>query len=426
MSYLTICLAYIKDRPLESLLQVLLLAFGVATIVVVVLVEAQLTDRMTLDARHFDLVVGAKGSALQLVLSTVFQADVPTGNIPLSQAEALRANPEVRNAVPMALGDSYDGFRIVGTEPAYALEYGAKLTRGRFWDAPLEAVLGATVAKKSGLAVGDAFVGVHGVFGGGDPHKDTPYRVVGVLGETGAIIDRLVLTSVESVWRVHDVQYAHARSMILGDYGAKGTSTTASGVESPTNGGNAAANGRREVTALLLRLASANSQSSIERYIDGRPTLRWASPSQEVRRFLSLLGIGSKALRAMSFVLIAMAALSICAVLFTTMRRRRYDLAIMRSLGASSARLLAAILLEVIILATVGAALGLIIGHGTVELIGEIVPQSRPMALTGSRFLSSELLVLLLSFGACLLGALLPAVSAYRIDVTKILARPKA
>jgi len=151
MNLLTISVAYLKDRAPETLLQVLLLALGIGTVVFVLLFEAQFTARMTSDAGHFDLVVGAKGSALQLVLSTVYQADIPTGNIPLSEAQALRADPDVAMAVPMALGDSYDGFRIVGTEPDYASEYRAKLTGGRFWTTPLEAVLGAAVARKSRL-----------------------------------------------------------------------------------------------------------------------------------------------------------------------------------------------------------------------------------------------------------------------------------
>jgi putative ABC transport system permease protein len=415
MNLLTISVAYLKDRAPETLLQVLLLALGIGTVVFVLLFEAQFTARMTSDAGHFDLVVGAKGSALQLVLSTVYQADIPTGNIPLSEAQALTAEPDVAMAVPMALGDSYDGFRIVGTEPDYASEYRAKLTGGRFWTTPLEAVLGAAVARRSRLGIGDSFVGIHGVFGGGDEHKDTPYRVVGVLGETGTLVDRLVLTSVESVWRVHEVQYAHAKAMIFGGAG--------SAAGSERNG--PAADTLREVTALLLRLKSPDSLGRIEQYIDRRPTLQWASPHQEAARFLSFIGIGSGALSAMGGVLIVMAALGVCATLVNAMRKRRYDLAIMRTLGASPGRLLALVLVEAAILALAGVVVGVLIGHGAAELIGQIVPEAGAMALDGAALAWAEVYVALLALGACLIGAALPAILSYRIDVAQVFLRRK-
>jgi putative ABC transport system permease protein len=425
MNHLTIGFAYLKDRAPEALLHALLLALGIGTVVFVLLFDAQFAQRMTSDAGHFDLVVGAKGSALQLVLSTVYQADIPTGNIPLSEAQALRADPEVEAAVPMALGDSYEGFRIVGTEPEYASEYRAKLSDGRFWAAPLEAVLGAAVARKSRLHVGDGFVGIHGVFGGGDEHRDTPYRVVGVLGETGTLVDRLVLTSVESVWRVHEAQYAHAKSMILGSGPRAGPD--AGGEGNGASGETGTAPGTpREVTALLLRLKSPDSIGRIEQYIDRRPTLQWASPRREATRFLSFIGIGSETMRVMGGVLIVMAALGNCAALFNAMRRRRYDLAIMRTLGASPARLMAFVLVEAAILALAGALVGVLIGCGAVELIGRIVPNARAMALDGAALPWAVADVPLLALGACLIGAALPAILSFRIDVAHVLERRRA
>ncbi|HYB09601.1 MAG TPA: FtsX-like permease family protein [Alphaproteobacteria bacterium] len=414
MNHLTISLSYLKARAPESLLQVLLLAIGLGTVVFVILFESQFTERMTSNAKPFDLVVGAKGSALQLVLSTVYQADVPTGNIPLPEAQALREDPGVAVAIPMALGDSYDGFRIVGTEPDYSAQYGAKLNSGRFWTIPLEAVLGATVAKRSRLRIGDSFVGIHGVFGGGDEHKDTPYRVVGILGETGTLIDRLVLTSVESVWRVHEVQYAHAKSMIFG-----GSS------EASPEGDGSVGNSLREVTAMLIRLKSPASLDRLEQYVDRRPTLQWASPQQEATRFLAFVGAGGDMLRVMAGVFIAMSALGVCTALFNAMRKRRYDFAIMRALGASPAGLLWLVLVEGVIVAFSAAVIGIMLGHAGAGLIGKLVPEAGAMALDGSTLAEAEIYIPLLALGACLLGALLPAVLAYRIEVAEVLLRRK-
>ncbi|HET6522228.1 MAG TPA: ABC transporter permease, partial [Geminicoccaceae bacterium] len=172
MNLLTLTLAYLRARILTTGLNLVLLALGVATIVVLILFGAQLADRLTRDARGFDLVVGAKGSPMQLILSAIYHADVPTGNVPAAATEELRADPMVRSVIPLALGDSLRGFRIVGTEHAYADHYGARLADGRLWAEPLEATLGARVAAATGLGVGDRFVGSHGLGAGGPAHGD--------------------------------------------------------------------------------------------------------------------------------------------------------------------------------------------------------------------------------------------------------------
>src|SRR4029079_14920989 len=168
------------------------------------LATAQLEERMGRDARGIDLVAGAKGSPMQLVLSAVFHLDGPTGNIPLAAAQALERSPAVKKSIPLALGDSFRGHRVVGTSHDYPAHYGAKLAAGQLWNAPMEAVLGADVAMQARLAVGSTFTGAHGLAEGGDLHEQEPFKVVGVLAPTGTVLDRLVLTSIESVWEIHE------------------------------------------------------------------------------------------------------------------------------------------------------------------------------------------------------------------------------
>ena len=190
---------YLWARPLATLLHLLLLSLGLAAISLVLLVSEQVEQGLRRDLAGIDLVVGAKGSPLQLILSGVFHLDVPTGNIPAEAVQRWRAHPLVETVIPVSLGDSYRGFRIVGTEPAYLEHYGAKLAQGRSWAGTLEAVLGAEVAARTGLRPGDRFVGVHGLGREGEAHGDTPYTVVGVLERSGRVLDRLILTSTESV-----------------------------------------------------------------------------------------------------------------------------------------------------------------------------------------------------------------------------------
>ena len=139
MSLLGLSLAYIRARALNAALNLMLLALGVAMIVLLLLFSAQLEDRLTRDSRGIDLVIGGKGSPLQLILASIYHVDSPTGNIPLAEAERWAEHPLVAEAMPLALGDSLAGFRIVGAEHAYALHYGAQLSAGRLWREPFEA-----------------------------------------------------------------------------------------------------------------------------------------------------------------------------------------------------------------------------------------------------------------------------------------------
>ena len=204
MNLARIVLAYVRRSPLTTLLNLALLTLGVATITLLLLLTTALDERLRRDAAAIDLVVGAKGSPLQLVLSGIYHVDVPPGNIPLAEVATLRADPLIAEVVPIAMGDSFHGAHIVGTEPAFLGLYHARLASGALWQAPMEAVLGADIARQSGLAIGARFAGSHGLAEGGEVHADNPYRVVGVLQSAGTVIDRLVLTGVESVWKVHE------------------------------------------------------------------------------------------------------------------------------------------------------------------------------------------------------------------------------
>ena len=203
MSWLRLALANLLLSPLTSLVNILLMALGTASIALLILAGQQVSETLTRDARGLDLVVGAKGSPAQLILSAVYHADLPPGNIALADARPWAEDSRVSLAAPLALGDSFRGFRIVGTTPEYLELLNASLARGRVWQQPMQAVIGAAVARASGLRLGEYFSGAHGFSGEGRAHDTRPYRVVGILKASGAVVDRLVLTSLESVWTLH-------------------------------------------------------------------------------------------------------------------------------------------------------------------------------------------------------------------------------
>jgi putative ABC transport system permease protein len=419
MNLVSLCLAYIRSRPLNAALNLLLLGLGVGTVVILILFAAQLEERLVRDARGIDLVIGAKGSPLQLILSSIYHIDFPTGNIPLDETVRWRGHPLVAEAIPIALGDSLAGFRIVGTEPAYAAHYGAELAAGRLWAKPFEATLGATVAARTGLEIGDSFAGSHGLAAGGPMHAEETYTVVGILEPSASALDRLVLTPIESVWLVHGMEpEGHG-------HGAEGaeSATGAHEHEEAHEQEESAGLGSRalEITSLLVRYRTPLGAVQLPRLVNQGSALQAASPAIETARLLSLVGIGLDTLRGFGLLLIGAACLGVFIALSTAMQERRYDLALMRTLGASRRMLLAQLLLEGLLMAAAGALLGLALGHGTAELIGRLMPSAQAMGLSGRAWRIEEIYVIVLALGIGLLAALLPALQAYRTDIAAVL-----
>ncbi len=397
MNLLTISLAYLRSRLLGTVLVATLLALGVATITLLMLVTSQLEDRMQRDARGIDLVAGAKGSPMQIILSAIYHLDVPTGNIPLAQANEIAKHRMVKKAIPLALGDSYQGFRIVGTNHDYPAHYGAQLAGGMLWHKPMEAVLGAEVAAKSGLAVGATFSGAHGLGGGGAEHGDAPYKIVGVLAPTGSVLDRIVLTGIESVWFVHDEAHGLADNYR----------------PDPSE---------REITALLIEYASPLAAAMLPRYINNNSELQSASPAYETARLFSIVGVGVDVLRGFALVLILGAGLSVFVALYHALEERRYDLAIMRTLGASARKVMALLLCEGLLLAGIGTLFGIALGHVLTAALGVALRQAQQVAVTGWIFLPQELWLAALALAVGILAALVPAWRAYRTDIAATLA----
>jgi putative ABC transport system permease protein len=341
MTSLSLIVAYLRAKPLQALLNVLLLALGVATIVFALATARQLERSFTRDLAGIDLVVGAKGSPLQIILSGVFHLDVPTGNIPLAQAEALRRNPMIAKAIPLSLGDSYAGFRIVGTEPAYIEHYGAALAQGRIWSNTLEAVAGADTA----VALGTRFAGVHGLGAGGHAHTDTPYTVVGVLKRCGCVLDRLIMTNLESVWQVHETAIAEDESdkKVL--------------------------QAEREITLLLLQYKSPMAAAILPRQINSQSELQAASPAFETARLMRMVGTGSDLLQLFGWVLMAASGIALFVAMLGALNDRKADLAMLRMLGAGRGKLSRLLLGEALLLALAGFLLGWLIGQGLTAVL---------------------------------------------------------
>ncbi len=400
--------AFIRRKPLTWGFHALTLALGVAVLTAILALNSALSGRFQRDLAGVDLVVGAKGSPLQLIMSSVFQLDQPTGNIPLSTLPLLQQNMMVRRVVPVSLGDNVGGFRIVGTSTGYPELYGAHLAQGRLWTAPMEAVVGSEAERTLHYRVGQSFVGDHGLSPGGEAHKDSPYVVVGVLRPTGTVIDRVVLTDTASVWRVHhheDVEHAEAL--------AAGRPIDPADVDKSPGG--------REITALLVSYRSAMGALMLPRYVSSLPNLQAASPAVETAHLTTLLGTGAEVLRAFGVGLLALSALGFFVALFSAVSQRRRELALLRTLGAAPRLLFALVALEGLALGLVGGVAGLALGRAAAALAAQSAARGGGPALPLPPLGAPEALILVGAAVLSLAASVAPGLIAYRTRPASVL-----
>ena len=397
MKTLAFAWRYLWSRPLSAALNVLLLSLGLASITFLLLVGNQLNRAFERDLAGIDVVVGAKGSPMQLILSGVLHIDVPPGNVPLAAVRELEKHPMVASIVPLSLGDSLQGFRIVGTSPEYLAHYRAEFAQGAVWTAPMQVVLGATVARKLGLAPGSTFAGSHGLGGGGHLHGDSLYTVVGILAPTGGVLDRLVLTDTESVWKVHE------------DYTALDDEDRAALQED------------REITMALIRYKTPMAALSFPRFVNTTTEMQAAAPALEITRLLSMLGLGTDVLRAFAGVLLLTAGLSVFIALWSAVRERRADLALLRMLGAPPAKVASLLLCEALWLALLATGLGLLLGQAFTAALAWMLALDQTLLIGGMVWPPALWVVPGLALGVSMVSALLPAWGAYRVSVLELL-----
>ncbi|RVT39915.1 ABC transporter permease [Sphingobium algorifonticola] len=411
-------LAYMADRKLMTGLNILLLALAVATLVMLLVVSSQLSQRLSRNAQGIDLVVGAKGAPLQLILSAIYQMDQPTGNIPLSSIALLRRNPMVAQVIPMALGDNFRGYRIVGTEPAYIDLYGARIDRGRMFGEHGEVVLGAEAASRLGAGLGQKFLGSHGLSAGdgSSDHDSHPFETVGILQRTGTVIDRLVLTSIETVWEVHGIGHEETAAADHADEAAPDH-------EDEDHDTHATADADREVTALLVRYRSPAAAVRIPPMINRQTSMQAAVPAVELSRLLGLLGAGIEGARLFAWLLALIGGLSIFVTLLNAASAREADLALLRVMGASRAEVFGVVLAEGLLTALLGAAVGVAIGHIGLAVATELFVSFKELGLQPWEPVPGEIGIVLAVIAVGLSASLLPALRVFRMDLAHTLGR---
>lgn len=472
MNLLNLSWKNLSNKPLSMLLSLVLFALGVGLISFLLLINHQISEKFEKNLAGIDLVIGAKGSPLQLILSSMYHIDAPTGNIPVKDVMPYLnpKNPFIKTAIPLSLGDSYRGYRIVGTTANLLELYQAKVATGRSFTGLMEVLAGATAAHELGLKIGSTFQSSHGLIEDENlVHEGHAFKVVGILKPTGASIDQLLLTPAQSIWEVHEhgamgsmapaaqeeEDHEGEHDHEEGEHGhdeaehADEDSLAENHQEATEQVGAMALTNQeedhysspeeheheehrlksileypdKEITSLLLQFNGHNVTTlNLQRMINQNTNLQAATPAIEITRLYSLMGVGEDALRWLAFIIMAVSGLSIFISLFSSLSDRRYELALMRTMGASPTRLFAMIILEGLLLAVLGYGLGTLISHGGMELLAGEMKAAYRYTFTGRTFLPEEFYLLGGALAVGFIAAVIPAIQARNTDISKTLA----
>jgi len=422
MSILQLAWRNIIKNPLNLLMSIILFGLGVGLISFLLLFNSQLKEKFDKNLAEIDLVVGAKGSPLQMILCSMYHIDNPTGNIPIKKAAPLLKDlhPLIKKAIPLSLGDNFKSFRIVGTNHDLVDLYNGKLNDGALWTKDFEVTIGRSVADDTGLKVGDKFVSSHGFNEDDDmSHDHSSFMVAGILEGTGSVLDQLILTNTATIWLVHE----HEEAGVEEEAGQTHEGHDHSDHSHDNSNADLLNHPEQEITSVLIQYKSRTNFQALNfgRNINENSDMQAASPAIEINRLYNMIGVGTDALRSLAILIAIVSALSIFISLFKSMRERKYELALIRVLGAGQVKVFALIILEGLILALIGFVIGTILSHIGMELVAKHLKADFRYSFTGWKWLAEEWIVFGVALVLGFVAALIPAIQAAKTDINKTL-----
>ena len=404
MNIFKLSIKNIFNKPLSSFISLALLILGIGIISLLLQLNTLIKDQMDNNLRGIDMVVGAKGSPLQLILSSVYHIDSPTGNISLKDAENISKNRMVGSSIKILYGDNHKGFRIVGAEKKFIELYKGVIKEGTEWNNPYEVLVGSKVYEKLNINLGDNLVSSHGLRETGQSHDEGTFKVVGLLKPSNSVIDQLIITSPESVWDIHDT-HNHED-----DHKHEHEDDHENEYDD------------REITAMLIKFKSPMNIIQFPRQINENTNLQAAVPSYEISRLFKLFGFGIETLSYLAYLIILVSGFSLFINLFNSMRERKYEMALIRTLGASRFQLSSMITLESLVLTISGFVLGILFSRFGVMFVSSLMEESINYNFSSFRILNEEYWLLGLSILIGIISSLIPAIQVYKMNISKILA----
>ena len=433
MNLATIAWKSIRQRGLASLLTGLSVALGVMLMVAVLVIYGILQSTFSQRAINYDLIVGAKGDPLQLVLSTVYHISPPIENLPYRYFLDLKKDPRVTVAIPVAMGDTTEkgGFPIVGTIPEFFdMDYAPNkpfLVKGHGFQRDFDAYIGDRVARDNGWGIGTKLKLVHGGAEVGHVHHEE-FEVVGLLAPTGTPHDKTVYVNLKGFYQIqgHDKPLKEAierERKFFGEPALAPEELKNEVVRIRTKG---QADGipdiQKEVTAILLQCKSPIAANLMSGELKKGNQAQAVNPIVPMQKLLKeFLGPVESVLLAMTSLIILVSGISIFVSIYNSMSARRREIAIMRALGAQRGTVLSIILAESIILCVGGGLLGLVLGHGLVFAAAPVVAAWTGLIVDPIAFSPYESVLFPVLFALGALIGFLPGMTAYRTDVAESL-----
>jgi putative ABC transport system permease protein len=412
------------------------MGMGVALVVTVLVIHSVISQSFRRGAQGYDLIVGAKGSPLQLVLNTVFHLSQPLENIPFPYYQEFlegRFAPAVETAIPICTGHDYKGYPAVATVPEYfekltylgdkkyQFAHGTNFKEENYY----EAVIGDVAAKRTGLKVGDVFQPVATVGESNVEHGHEDFKVVGILAHTGTPNDRAIFMNIEGFWRCP----AHSQGPSSGEKflsGGSGVSAAQTSKDHPAHDHDHYADQpvNKSISAILLCTDMKKPQLafSLRDVVNKEPTAQAVPPSQVIADlFDRVIGNIQLLLLVLAVLVVVVAGIGIMVSMYNSMSDRRHEIAIMRALGASRYTVMTIILMESILLSLGGGAIGLLIGHGLIGALSPTIADQTGVIVGALDFQTIELILVPGLIVLATLVGYLPAMYAYKTDVAKSL-----
>lgn len=408
MNVWKISIQNLKSKPLYTFLSILTLALSTVLLLGIQQLKSSFKYQMDNNLGEIDLVIGAKGSPLQLVLASVLHLDNPTGNILYEDAHKLGKNPMIKSAVPISYGDNYKGFRIVGTTVEFLSLYNSELKEGRHIEKSMEVILGNTVAKQLNLKIGDTFLSSHGLMEYTIDVHNEELTVIGILKPTQKVIDRLIITNLESVWEVHqheEEDHDHT--------------------EHTEHHQDEERYKDKEITSLLLTFRNPSAILTLPRKINKQTNMQAVLPKYELDKLYEYTGIGFQTISWIAYLILVISGMTIFISLYKMVKERAFDLALLRTYGASNFQLIKMVIYEGFAIALFAFGIGYLLIKTGLYFIFEIVKNDYQISmlqeLSFKEVLQTMSLVFIMTFSSISL-AIYPII---KMNISTILSNEK-
>lgn len=353
-------------------------------------ISEQVDDGFKSTAAYYDIIIGPAGSSTQLAMNTMFFTDKPLGTISYEYVENLRADMRINTVVPFTMGDSYNGAKIVGTEPIF-LE-GRALSDGEMFDERFECVLGSAVAKKYGLSLGDTLVTSHGLAEGGHAHEQNPLRVVGILKQTNTSYDNVIFTAVETVWATHDHGVEEEHTQEEHEHEEHG-----------------------EICAILVKTKSFNHYNAVKTEYGADSKLLVINPSEVLREVLENVDMSSKIIYILCIIILIMNIFIISVITLLNMYDSKKEISLMRLIGIGMSKINMLYILQNGIIGLISTVLAFAASRLCLILMGEFVA-SMGIVLNSSKIYPIELAIMALIFTISVIPTVICTLNMSRKD----------